>query len=120
MVTEAQWEVPFHTARRTVTAYLSAHYDGTPILASMGSLAHYMQETADIGLPLRSFLHEGNGDLWSAALARPSHHVRWILIEEQALGGDQLAVRARHDSSFLAGFARVSASGGLALYQRAQ
>jgi hypothetical protein len=119
MLAEAQWEVPFHVARRTVTTYLASNYDGTPILASMGSLAHYMQETAaDIGLPLRAFLHEGNGDLWTAAIARPNHHVQWILIEEQALGGDQLALRARQDPSFLAGFTRVSAAGGLALYRR--
>jgi hypothetical protein len=118
MLAEAQWELPFAQARRVVTAYLTSSYDGTPILASMGSLAHYMQEVARSGFPLRDFLHEGNGDLWMDALSAPRHHVRWILIEEQALGGDLLARRARQDASFLDGFTRVSAGGGLALYRR--
>ncbi len=50
MLDEAQWELPFHEARRVVTAYLISSYDGTPILASMGSLAHYMQEASTSGL----------------------------------------------------------------------
>ena len=52
--------------------YLATVYDGTPILASMGSLGHYMQETSSIGLGIRNFLHEGNGDLWIGALAAPA------------------------------------------------
>jgi hypothetical protein len=119
MLAEAQWELPFQEAREVVTAYLTSNYDGTPILASMASLAPYMQETSASDLPLRDFLHEGNGDLWTDAVSAPRHHVRWILIEEQALGGDLLARRVRQDPAFLDGFTRVSASGGLALYQRA-
>ena len=118
MLVEAQWELPFHDARLVVTRYLTTEYDGTPILASMSSLAHYMQETSLIGLNLRNFVHEGNGDLWQDAFGDPRHHVRWILIEERANGGDALALRARTDPSFLDGFTRVSASGGLALYRR--
>jgi hypothetical protein len=118
MLAEAQWELPFHEARQIVTAYLTSSYDGTPILASMGSLAHYMQETSASGLRLRDFLHEGNGDLWADAFGAPRHHVHWILIEEQALGGDLLARRARQDARFLDGFTRVSSGGGLALYRR--
>jgi hypothetical protein len=118
MLLEAQWEVPLKDARRAVTAYLQDHYDGTPILASMSSLAHYMQETSSIGLNLANFLHEGNGDLWIDALAAPAQHVRWILIEEQAYGGDSLALRAREDPAFLEGFTRVAAAGGVALYWR--
>jgi hypothetical protein len=119
MLAEAQWEVPFHDERaRTVTRYLQEHYDGTPILANMGSLAHYMQETSTIGLGVRNFLHEGNGDLWVAAFASPRQYVRWILIEERALGGDQLARRAQQDTQFLSGFQQVSSGGGLVLYRR--
>jgi hypothetical protein len=119
MVLEAQWERPFHDARRVVTSYLVTNYTGdSPIMASMGSLAHYMQETSLAGLPLRSFLHEGNGDLWTAALASPSHYVGWMLVEERALGGDMLAKRAQQDPSFLDGFHQVSAGGGLVLYRR--
>jgi hypothetical protein len=118
MVVEAQWEVPYSNARQAVTQYLSEHYDGTPILASMGDLAHYMQQTMVIGLPLKAFLHEGNGDLWTDAVQAPRDYVKWILIEEIARGGGQLALRAREDPSFLSGFVRVSEGGGLALYHR--
>lgn len=118
MLLEAQWETPFRQAREAVTAALLARDDGSPILASMGSLAHYMHETAKAGLPLQRFLHEGNGDLWTEALLNPSRSVRWILIEERAEGGDMLAARARDDSGFLDGFDRVIEAGGLALYER--
>jgi len=118
MVIEAQRERPQQRERQAVTRYLAQAYDGTPILASMGSLGHYMQETSAIGLQLRQFLHEGNGDLWIGALERPQSHVRWILIEERAEGGDVLAGRSREDPSFLDGFTRVAEGGGVALYRR--
>jgi hypothetical protein len=120
MVVEAQWETPFRLERRAVTAYLARHYDGAPILASMGSLGHYMQETAAIGLPLEAFLHEGNGDLWTAALANPVRLAGWMLIEERAEGGDDLAKLAARDASRLNGFLRVADGGGVALYRRDQ
>ena len=120
MVIEAQRERPQQRERQAVTRYLAQAYDGTPILASMGSLGHYMQETAAIGLQLRQFLHEGNGDLWIGALERPRSHVRWVLIEERAEGGDVLAGRAREDPAFLDGFTRVAEGGGVALYRRDQ
>jgi hypothetical protein len=115
---EAQWETPWRLERREVTRELLPIYDGTPILASMGSLGHYMQEISEAGLGLRHFLHEGNGDLWSDALRWPRRHVRWILIEERAEGGDVLATMARDDETFLAGFERLTEHGGLALYRR--
>ncbi len=118
MVLEAQWETPFRLQRAAVTAYLATTYDGTPILASMGSLGHYMQETSHAGFRLANFLHEGNGDLWAAALRGPARHVRWVLTEERAEGGDELAQRARADPAFLQGFTRVAEGGGLVLYRR--
>jgi hypothetical protein len=118
MVQEAQWERPFQRQRQTVTAYLAQFHDGSPILASMGSLGHYMQESSSIGLRLDRYLHEGNGDLWGAAMRSPRRHVGWILIEERAEGGDMLAARAREDETFLEGFARVAEGGGLVLYRR--
>jgi hypothetical protein len=105
-------------AREGVSQVLQTMYDGTPILASMGSLGHYMHESSAIGLNLRNFLHEGNGDLWIEALRSPRLSVRWILIEERAEGGDMLAARARADADFLSGFERVVEAGGLALYRR--
>jgi len=118
MVTEAQWETPFRLARQSVTRVLGEVHDGQPILASMGSLAHYMHETSAIGLNLRDFLHEGNGDLWAEALRDPRASVRWILIEERAEGGDMLAAIARSTPGFLGGFERVAEGGGLVLYRR--
>ena len=99
MVREAQWETPYRLARRDVTAALVEVYDGGPILASLGSLGHYAQEASIAGFNVADFLHEGNGDLWTSALQSPRRHVRWILIEEQAEGGDLLAQRARARST---------------------
>jgi hypothetical protein len=118
MVREAQWDRPNAAARGAVTEYLRAHWDGEPIMVSMGSLGHYMQELSHAGIHIRDFLHEGNGDLWKAALPRPAPHVRWMLIEEKAEGGDMLAARARTDPTFLKGFSRVASGGGVALYHR--
>ena len=118
MVIEAQWETPFRLERQKVTAALVERDDGSPVLASMGSLAHYMHETSRAGFALRRFLHEGNGDLWSEAIKSPRRSVRWILIEERAEGGDVLAIRARSEPGFLDGFRRVIEGGGLVLYER--
>lgn len=118
MVLEAQWETPYRLERSKVTAALLRQQDESPILASMSSLGHYMHETADSGIPLRRFLHEGNGDLWTDAVKSPRRSVRWMLIEERAEGGDELARRARSDPAFLEKFERVIEAGGLALYRR--
>lgn len=118
MVVEAQWETPYRLDRQAITGYLQAHYDGTPILASMGSLAHYMQEASQAGLRLRDFVHEGTGDLWSEAVRSPARHVRWVAIEGRAEGGDVLAARRRADPTFLDGFDAVAEGGGVVLYRR--
>jgi hypothetical protein len=77
-----------------------------------------MQELSHAGIHIRDFVHEGNGELWRHAFARPAAHVRWVLIEERAEGGDMLAERARRDPGFLAGFTRLAEGGGVALYAR--
>ncbi len=117
MVLEAQWDRPRSVARRQVSACLPPAGHGDVIMASMGSLGHYMQELSASGFEIRDFLHEGNGVLWLAALNGPGRYVRWILIEEVAEGGDMLAARARDDPRFLAGFQRVCSGGGVALYR---
>jgi hypothetical protein len=118
MIIEAQRESPMRAGREAVTTQLLRRGDHSPILASMGSLGHYMQETAHAGFDLRDFLHEGNGDLWTEALKQPRLSVRWILMEEMAEGGDALAQRARTDPTFLDGFERIAEGGGLVLYGR--
>jgi hypothetical protein len=121
MVVEAQWDRPNVPVREQVTACLDAPQAGGKIMASMGSLGHYMQETSRAGYRLRDFLHEGNGDIWISALARgPRPFAEWVLIEEKAEGGDMLALRARENPHFLDGYSRVCEGAGLALYKRAQ
>ncbi len=118
MVLEAQWDVPNVRVRQQVTDCLRASYDGEAIMASMGSLGHYMQETARDGFMVRNFLHEGNGDIWLAALDGPRRYAGWLLIEEKAQGGDMLARIARAKPTFLDGYQRLCAGAGLALYRR--
>jgi hypothetical protein len=117
MVQEAQWDKANSIGRRTVTACLMRDYHHERILASMGSLAHYMQELSQQGLRIRDFVHEGNLPYWQEAIEAPKGRVGWILIEEQAEGGDVLAQRERASSEFLEGFTRVCDGGGVALYR---
>jgi hypothetical protein len=118
MVVEAQWDRVNVAPRQAVTSCLRARYRGDTIMASMGSLGHYIQETSRHGFNVRDFLHEGNGDIWLAALERPRNYAGWLLIEEKAEGGDMLAKRAREHPDFLAGYSRVCEGAGVALYER--
>jgi hypothetical protein len=120
MLVEAQRDAGLVRGRQELTACWMEHDDETPILASMGSLAHYMQETSHAGLQLRRFIHEGIGDLWADSLADAGRHAGWILIEEQAEGGDAIARITRSDSAFLARFERQCEGGGVGLYRRQQ
>jgi len=118
MVVEAQWDRVNVAPRQAVTSYLRARYRGDTIMASMGSLGHYIQETSRDGFNARDFLHEGNGDIWLAALERPRNYAGWLLIEEKAEGGDMLAKRAREHPDFLTGYSRVCEGAGVVLYER--
>lgn len=119
MVVEAQLDRGNSLGRQAVTACLRDRYDGTTIMASMGSLAHYMQELSHAGFELDDFLHEGNGPIWAAALhVDPSLAAGWILIEEAAEGGDMLFQRSKQDPGFLKEYERVCSGGNVALYRR--
>jgi hypothetical protein len=119
MVREAQLDRENGLGRRAVTACLARDYDGTTIMASMGSLAHYMQELSLAGFDLKDFLHEGSGPIWAYALhTEPSLYVGWVMIEEAAEGGDLLAQRHREWPGYLAGYQRVCEGGNVALYRR--
>jgi hypothetical protein len=117
MVQEAQWDVPFSLGRRNVTACLMREYHGERILASMGSLAHYMQELSREGINIRDFVHEGTLPYWQEAIESPEGRVGWIIVEERAEGGDMLSAKVRDSSAFTLGFKRVCADGGIALYK---
>jgi hypothetical protein len=111
--------MPRSRERRAVTACLAPEYRGEKVLASMGSLAHYMHELSHDGFGIADFLHEGNGIIWQLAVQTgPAPHAGWMLIEEQAEGGDVLAQRVRADASFTRGMVRVCEGGGVALYRR--
>ena len=117
MVVEAQLDAKNTAARGAVTAYLQQHWDGTPILMSMGSLGHYMHDMSYAGFQVRDFLHEGNGELWKAALGHPQPYVRWIVVEEKAEGGDVLYWQGKLDPRFFASYTRVAQGGNVALYE---
>ena len=119
MIVEAQLDRRNGEGRRAVTTCLARGYDGTTIMASMGSLAHYMQELARDGFNIEDFLHEGNGPIWDTALGHgPAPFAGWALIEEVAEGGDLLAQRAKASPNWLNGMARVCEGGNVALYRR--
>jgi hypothetical protein len=119
LLEEAQWDVPRSRERRIVTACLAPEYRGEKVLASMGSLAHYMQELSWEGLAIADFVHEGNGEIWHLAMETgPALHAGWMLVEEQAEGGDVLARRIAEDAAFTRGMSRVCEGGGVALYRR--
>lgn len=104
--------------RQAVTSYLLDHWDHQPIMMSMGSLAHYMQDLSAYGFDVRDFLHEGDGEIWRAAMEHPRPFAEWIAIDEAGRGGDALYWRGKRDPAFLAGYARVAEGGGVALYRR--
>jgi hypothetical protein len=119
MLLEAQWDRSASDGRRAVTRCLAEGFGGEKILASMGSLAHYMQDLSDEGLGIADFVHEGNGAIWELAMETgPAPHARWMLVEEQSEGGDVLAQRIRRDPSFARGMDRICQGGGVALYRR--
>jgi hypothetical protein len=119
LLVEAQLDAANSAAREEVTACLTAAYRGEKVLASMGSLAHYMQELSHYGFAIVDFIHEGNGALWNFALETgPAPHAGWMLVEEQSEGGDVLAQHIRRDHRFVRGMTKVCEGGGVALYRR--
>ena len=118
MVREAQLDqnVPL---RAQVTACLQERYRGGAIMASMGALGHYMHEMSAAGFAIRDFLHEGNGPIWDSAFTRgPAPLVEWVLLEEEAEGGDAIVQRYRQVPPLLTDYERICGAGGVALYRR--
>ena len=119
LLVEAQLDAVNSAARQHVTACLASAYHGDKVLASMGSLAHYMQELSGHGFAIADFIHEGNGALWDLALETgPAPHAGWMLVEEQSEGGDVLAQRIRRHDTFTRGMTKVCEGGGVSLYSR--
>lgn len=119
MIVEAQLDRQNEIGRRAVTDCLERTYDGTTIMASMGSLAHYMQELSLAGFDLADFIHEGSGPIWERAYYfEPSLFAGWVLVEEAAEGGDMLFQKRQAWPGFLASYDRVCEGGHVALYKR--
>ncbi|HEX6324813.1 MAG TPA: hypothetical protein VFZ36_13885 [Vicinamibacterales bacterium] len=118
MIVEARREERHQVNRRAVTSALRQAWDGTPILMSMGSLAHYMHDLGREGFDLADFLHEGNGEIWNAAVADPASHVTFLIVEERAEGGDMFAHLLKDRPDIAARFERIAAGGNVALYRR--
>jgi hypothetical protein len=118
VVLESQRDARNTAGRRVVTRYLAAHWDGQPMMMSMGSLAHYMQDMSQAGFNIRDFLHEGNGEIWKYAIGHPRPFAEWIIVEEKAEGGDALYWQGKLDPNFFKGYQRVAEGGNVALYRR--
>ena len=118
LIVESQRDASNSAGRAAVTQYLVRHRDGLPIMMSMGSLAHYMHDLSREGFAIHDFLHEGNGEVWKAAMRYGARgYVKWVAIEESAEGGDAVYQRAQEQRGFLDGFERVAEGGGVALYR---
>jgi hypothetical protein len=117
LIVESQLEASQKAGRQAVTEYLREHYDGRTIMMSMSSLAHYMHDLSHAGFRIRDFLHEGNGEAWWMAMERPRGVVGWIVVEEEAEGGDTLYWRGREDPRFFEEFERVAEGGNVGLYR---
>jgi hypothetical protein len=77
-----------------------------------------MHDLAAAGFNIRDFLHEGNGEIWKAAVAHPWMYAEWIAVEEKAEGGDTLYWQGRLDPRFFAKYVRVAQGGNVGLYRR--
>jgi hypothetical protein len=119
MLAESQLDARNGAGRQVVTECLARDYRGETIFASMGSLAHYMQELSRIGLGIRDFLHEGNHPMWDVAIVSGgAPFAGWMLVEEVAEGGDAIAQQIRANPRFTDGYERVCEGGNVALYRR--
>ena len=116
LVVESQREAVNMAGRRAITTYLQQYYDGSGIMASMGSLGHYMHDLSLAGFDIKDFLHEGNGEIWRFAMLQPRGHAGWLIVEGSAEGGDALYHAARRDR-WLDGFQKVAEGGGATLYR---
>ena len=102
-----------------VTACLRGRYRGEKILASMGSLAHYMQELSREGFRIADFIHEGNGAIWELALTTgPAAHAAGCSSKSNRKGATSSRVECARTSRSPAGWIGVCAGGGVALYRR--
>jgi hypothetical protein len=118
VVVESRRDESNGVARGAVTAFLDAHWNGEPIMMSMGSLGHYMHDLSAHGFRVRDFLHEGNGELWKYAVRTPRPFAEWLVVDERVDRGDPLFWQGRQNPLYFSGYIRIVEGGGVALYRR--
>ncbi|MFD1719540.1 hypothetical protein [Georgenia deserti] len=102
--------------------WLNAHYDGGGLLMDEGSEA--LSVTPLLGIPLDEIDNRAAGEHFTAALERPSAHVRWVLMHlEQTQGGtagsiDLVNDALAEDLSFHAAYELVHQQGNFGVYRR--
>lgn len=96
-------------ARRPRMEAFRQQYRGGGVLVSMGSNAPLL---FDLQLPLREFVHEGNGSFWDYAAVDPARYVRWVLITP----GDVLDQIRAYRPRFPEGFVEVGRIGRVTVY----
>ncbi len=70
-------------------------------------------------LPMKSYIHEGNQDIWDEALKKPEKHAEWVVIQHAERGQpsrDKIAARLLENPKLLDSFDLVYKDGGLELY----
>jgi hypothetical protein len=118
MIREARRDIHIG-GRAHVTACLQREYRGGVVMMSMGALAHYMHELSAAGFDISDFLHEGNHPLWDSAITRgPAHLAEWVIVEEEAEGGDAIVRRYRQFPRLLEDYERICTGGNISLYRR--
>ncbi|MGQ0735711.1 MAG: hypothetical protein ACT4QD_18915 [Acidobacteriota bacterium] len=118
MVLEAQIDQHVR-GRARVTDCLVNRYDGGAVMISMGALGHYMHELSWAGFAIRDFLHEGNGPIWDSAFTRgPAPLVEWVLVEQEAEGGDAIIQRHRTLPRLLEDYDAICTGGHVTLFRR--
>ena len=127
MLAESLWDRSASEARRRVTSCLSAGYRGEKIFASMGSLAHYMQELSREGFTVADFVHEGNGVIWQSRCRRVRAFTRAGCWWRNSLkAATALLQRIRQDATFAQGMTRICDGGvvpqaaNVTLYRRSK
>jgi hypothetical protein len=115
IVREATWDRRDVVERLPVLDAFRRQYTGGHILASMGSLAPVLFELNQRGIPLRDFVHEGNGNWWTYAVVDPAREVEWMIIAK----GDVIDQERQLRSGYPEGFVPALRFGGVTFFRRA-
>jgi hypothetical protein len=102
------------TANNTEAAFLST-YTGGNILASTISFDSSMQ---DLAIPLKNYIQEGNGALWTNSLKDPAQNVQWIMMRKDAQNDPVYAAYLVHEAAYNQSFVPFFQEGDTILLKR--